>query len=180
MIFTVGLESNAASWLYYINPVFRFLDFLLGMMIYEIYCSVEKKISANFATFLECISCLCLIIFIYGAVKYNISLMYRWDIYYLAPLSFLLFSFSLDKGFLSKVIGNPFFVWLGNISMAFYLFHQIVLVSLGKYYQYKIVNCKVAFMVGLLGFIITVCFSWMVTQLIEKVKEGFVGNRTSI
>ena len=42
------------------------------------------------------------------------------------PISLIIFSFSFNKGYISKLISNSFFVFLGSLTFEAYLLHEVV------------------------------------------------------
>ena len=52
----------------------------------------------------------------------------RYDLYYVIPWGFVIFSFAFEKGFLAKKLSSNMLVFLGEISFSFYMFHLIVII----------------------------------------------------
>ena len=94
IIIKFNITEELGTWFYYVNPVFRFIDFFSGVLLYEIYLRIQQYITRKKATILEFISILMLFIFMYNGIS-KIPLIYRWDIYYIFPISFLILAFSI-------------------------------------------------------------------------------------
>ena len=57
----------------------------------------------------------------------------RYSCYYWIPIAFILISFSLQKGMVSRLLSNRLLVIGGEISYSFYLIHLFVLLSYAKW-----------------------------------------------
>lgn len=119
-------STDVNHWEYYINPLFRIFDFFLGIVLHDLYlkykdCEILKKKG----TLLE-VGAIVLFLIFY-AVRTNVSQDFRWSLYYWIPMASLIFVFGLQGGKISKFISKRIFIWLGEISFAFYMIHQIVI-----------------------------------------------------
>ena len=63
----------------------------------------------------------------------EIPRVYRYSCYYWIPIAFILISFSLQKGMVSRLLSNRLLVIGGEISYSFYLIHLFVLLSYAKW-----------------------------------------------
>ena len=63
----------------------------------------------------------------------EIPKVYRYSCYYWIPIAFILISFSLQKGMVSRLLSNRLLVIGGEISYSFYLIHLFVLLSYAKW-----------------------------------------------
>lgn len=114
------------EYLFYINPVFRLVDFGLGILIYNLFKKVsDKQVSFLQANVMEIGSMVLLTVFFHfhSEVPQN----YRFACYYWLPMCVLIFAFAFQKGIVSRIISYPFFIILGEISFSFYLLHQILI-----------------------------------------------------
>nr|WP_082081531.1 acyltransferase [Methylocucumis oryzae] len=117
--------------IFYINPFVRLVDFTIGMALFEVFARL-KKISfpgLGFATLLECLAILLFIVFFY--FHDDIPQVFRYSCYYWAPISIGILVFAFQAGKLSAFLSYPIFIFLGEISFGFYMFHQLVI----RYYQ---------------------------------------------
>lgn len=110
-----------AYW--YVNPLARFPDFLAGMLLFQVYEGCRsKKLSFTTASLLE-VGALCIFLLFYIASEDWVPKVYRYSCYYWIPVSLLLLIFSLQKGFISRILSNKYLVIGGEISYSFYLIH---------------------------------------------------------
>jgi peptidoglycan/LPS O-acetylase OafA/YrhL len=120
--------QNLVHRLFYINPFFRIADFIIGIMLYDIY---ERKPFANVlkskssATLIELLS-ICLFA-LFFAFHMLIPQGYRYSCYYWIPMIVLILVFSYQTGYISAFLSNRIFVLLGEISFGFYLIHQLAI-----------------------------------------------------
>lgn len=122
-------------FLIYIFPASRLIDFIVGILLYRSFYS-RWRLSSGYATLLQVSACLaCCSFFFYHN---SIQIYYRFDLYYLIPLSFLIVAFSYENGCLAKVIDKNILVFFGSASFAFYMIHQIVI----RYYLIAFRNNK--------------------------------------
>lgn len=113
---------NLTGYNGYLNPFYRLLDFLLGMMIAKIYLS--KKITIRNSSLSECI---CALLFL---VQYLILLMSEFPVlpgYFTIIFSIALFLFAEGKGIISNVLCKPFFQKIAYYSFPFYMIHELIL-----------------------------------------------------
>lgn len=111
--------------LFYVNPFFRVFDFIIGLILFEIYLNIKKQQRTINYDLLEVSSILLLLLFfIFHAW---VPLVMRYSIYYWIPMSLLIFIFSFQNGLISRFLSNKTLLFLGEISFGFYMFHQLVL-----------------------------------------------------
>jgi len=119
------IKGEISYWLFYINPVFRLVDFTMGLLLYEAYKKFNHTISSRIASFLEISFVTLMLVFI--AAHNQIGFTYRLSCYYWLPMCLVIFIFSFQKGILSKLLSKKAFIILGEISFAFYLVHMLVI-----------------------------------------------------
>lgn len=117
-----------SNWLFYINPITRFSEFLIGMILCEMHL---KKIcipsSTLLATILELTSFAILIAFCFIAARYNVSYAWKWQVWYIFPSAFLIYIFSASKGLLSKAISGKNCQLAGELAYPIFIIHQYLL-----------------------------------------------------
>lgn len=133
-------EENIRGY-WYVNPLARFPDFLVGMLLYQCYewCR-SKQLSFSAASLLE-VGAVGLFLFFYMASADLVPKVYRYSCYYWVPISLVLLVFSLQKGFFSRLLSHKYLVIGGEISYSFYLIHLWVLfayVWLAQIYDWHI------------------------------------------
>ena len=117
---------------WYVNPITRLPDSLAGMLLFQLYDRLKgKNITAYQGSIIEIASiALFLAFYLYAA---EIPKVYRYSCYYWLPVAFLLISFSLQKGIVSRLLSNRILVIGGEISYSFYLIHLFVLLSYAEW-----------------------------------------------
>lgn len=119
-------EDIKGYW--YVNPVTRFPDFIVGMLLFQLYERLkDKNITSLQGSIMEIASVILFLVFYLYA--FEIPKVYRYSCFYWLPVAAILISFSLQKGVLSRVLSNRFLVIGGEISYSFYLIHLFVLLS---------------------------------------------------
>lgn len=122
-------EQIKAYW--YVNPITRLPDFLVGVLLYQLYKSVRnKKISYSTGTLLEAGVIAFFLLFYLSAAF--IPKVYRYSCYYWLPISLLILIFALQKGGISRLLSNRFLVIGGEISYSFYLIHLFIILTYSK------------------------------------------------
>jgi len=152
--------------LIYISPFFRLIDFILGVLLFEIYVRlVNQKWSRLKATILE-FSAIALFVLFY--VNHQaIGQLYRYSVYYWLPMLTVILVFSLHKGWVSKLLSNKISVLLGEVSFSFYLIHQLTL----SYIKLAIGEDEIQHHIVLFissSFLITLLFSFVSFFYVER------------
>lgn len=129
-------ESKAHRFLY-ISPIFRLVDFIIGIFIFNIYIK-WGSIIRNRIKGLNVISMgiftimfLCLIIAIFPKVHIN----YMYAFLYIAPIGLLiLYSliFENNKGGILSIFKNMILLKMGEVSFSFYMIHILMIQFLNK------------------------------------------------
>jgi len=117
-------DSSFNYYLFYVNPLFRLIDFVIGVFIYSIWEKYSQKNSMSIlkATILE-ISTIGFFITMIWFSKY-IHPNFTYACYYWFPMSAIIYLFAIQqKGLVSKLLSNKILVLAGDVSYAFYLFH---------------------------------------------------------
>lgn len=124
-------ENNIKEY-WYVNPVTRLPDFLVGMALFRLYDRLKNKnISFSQGSFIEILSiALFLAFYLYAS---EVPKVYRYSCYYWLPVAFVLVSFSLQKGIVSRLLSNRILIIGGEISFSFYLIHLFVLLSYAEW-----------------------------------------------
>jgi peptidoglycan/LPS O-acetylase OafA/YrhL len=111
--------------LFYVNPFFRVFDFIVGILLFELYVKIRNTSNVLNYNALEFSSIALLVVFF--IFHSHLPLVVRYSIYYWLPMSFLILVFAFQKGVLSRLLSNRSLILLGEISFGFYMFHQLVL-----------------------------------------------------
>lgn len=156
-VIIIGSNTAIPNWLFYINPIFRLADFLMGMWLYDLY---KKRIfepeSEKGASGMELGSIVLFICSVIVAVTGDISWEWKAQIFYTLPVCFLIYSFSFDKGIISKILGCKLFQVLGTLAFPIYLNHQICLFLVKRYGYAYIIDSKHALAAGMAAMAISI------------------------
>jgi peptidoglycan/LPS O-acetylase OafA/YrhL len=127
-LLNVNPTSKNAQWLFYVNPSFRVLDFMAGMLVYEAYKEWGSKIklSVAAATIFEVGSFVALASAMTYAIGTGLNGMWRFDVFYLPVMVFMVFIFALGQGAISKALSNNFLMYLGEASFCLYMCHLLI------------------------------------------------------
>jgi len=168
----IFMPHNYTHQFFYINPLFRIVDFIIGIFLFLFYDRVIKhiKINKNASSFIELISIILIVLFVFALKTYPNIVLYA--IFYWIPLSILILSFVyseqiLERGFFSKLFSNKVFLYLGNISFSIFIIHQLVIRTLDYMSAYFKIETHNYF--GLIiAFILTMIASVFCYHYIEK------------
>lgn len=122
------VDIDFEKGIYYINPLVRSLDFLLGIILYNEYrrfSYILKNVNFTVGSFIEVGAFLVLLLFF--IFHEDVNRVFRYGIYYWLPMALIIVSFSIEKGFISKILNHKILIYLGEISFSFYMIHMIVI-----------------------------------------------------
>ena len=158
-------EENIKEY-WYVNPITRLPDFLVGMLLFQLYgCLKTKNITLLQGSIIEIVAiALFLAFYLYAA---EIPKVYRYSCYYWLPVAAVLISFSLQKGFVSRILSNRILIIGGEISYSFYLIHLFILLSYAKWQKESGFQMEWYFSVPLL-FCIIILLSLLSYYYFEK------------
>ena len=163
----INTNKLLQHWLYYINPVIRSCDFVIGILLFHIHQVIigRVRLTKLSSTVLEISSILVFAVFLYyhnlvpEVIKYSY---YTW-----LPLSLIILVFSFQKGYLSDILNNRLLIILGKSSFGIYLFHRVVI----KYFsicndKYLLIENGSAIVAITLT--LTILISYLSSEYIEK------------
>ena len=149
-ILVIGASSPIASWILYINPVFRLAEFLLGIWLCDLFRSgLFAPSSKKSATIMEGVAVLILLCSVGIAMSANLGWEWRWQIFYTIPSAMLIYVFSFSRGYLSSLLGCRFAHFLGELSLPIYLIHQILINLAKRLFLSQLVSCQAVMLVGI-------------------------------
>jgi peptidoglycan/LPS O-acetylase OafA/YrhL len=120
--------------LFYISPLVRILDFIIGIglfYIWEYMLSIksEEHKKKYLATIIEVLSICILVMMI--ALSKDIPQVYRYASYYWMPIAMIILCFALSGklggGIISRILSIKPLVIAGEISFGFYMFHSLII-----------------------------------------------------
>lgn len=172
LILNMQLNKNQDHYWLYISPFVRFSDFLLGIILFDLYEKIKVTYSKiNIPTFIfELGAILLFILFFVFHNKIDIS--YRYSIYYWLPMAAIILIFALShvaqkKSIITNFLSNKYMVLAGEISFSFYLLHVLEIQILN--YMKKILSFNIDLMLfSFIIFIVTLIASFIMYKYIEK------------
>lgn len=138
------LPDKYCHSLLYISPIFRLMDFLIGMMTFKYYIRLKgakiNNIIANWSYVRKSIieSAFIFILTIVILLVYYIQLRYSaafiW--WFVIPELILLFAlFDKSGGIITKFLNNQYLVQLGGFSFSFFMIHQLAINGLRQFFE---------------------------------------------
>ncbi len=163
---------------WYVNPITRYPDFLIGIATLETYNRVkEMHIGRLTATAIEICSILLFALFYIYAEE--IPKIYRYSFYYWLPIVAIILIFALQKGLLSEFLSNRVFILGGEISFSVYLIHLFIVNAIGVHLPH--IN---AWTGAGLALVATLAISYLSYQYYEKpmnrIVKKWLGYRKNI
>lgn len=167
--FAIVPDSHVHS-LIYINPLFRIVDFCLGIWLHSI-CTNEsaEKISARLMelsplkkTIIE--GGLVLLTLSFIVISQYIEKRYIYASFWWIPsmlFIYVLFIFDNNGGIISKILNRKWFVILGSISFVFYMLH-IQILTINNYLMENIISMNY-YLNGVLVLLVTIGLSYLLT-----------------
>jgi peptidoglycan/LPS O-acetylase OafA/YrhL len=124
-----GLEHPRAFWLWYVNPLFRVLDFLVGVALGHLFLGLREsrlaRINAKWATTFELAS-LGLIAASLAANSF-VPYLLRRSVYYTPCFGCVILVFAFQRGLISRLLSGNVLRVLGEVSFSFYMFHYLLI-----------------------------------------------------
>ena len=122
------IPSGYHKDVFYVNPLIRSFDFILGILLYDLFKNEKFKSyfsTVKKATLAELFTILTFLIFF---IFHNyFARGFRFSVYYWIPMCLIIYTFAQNKGYLSKLLSNNILVFLGEISFGFYMIHYLVI-----------------------------------------------------
>lgn len=121
------IPENLQNAIIYINPATRLMDFIIGIIVWEL-CNdlkivgksdnVKQRIPSSFVVILFVFT---VVLWYYIPVQYNLSILW-W------PATIVIIMFAVGNG--RKFLSNRYLIKFGDISFSFYLIHVLMIFSL--------------------------------------------------
>ena len=165
----IAVGDNFAFWFTYIFPGYRLLEFFLGGILGWLYLEFEQEnhVGKFSATVLEIYTVILFVVVI--LVFHKIEGVYDGLCYtaLFTPISLLLVAvFAGSKGLVMKLLNNPVFLWLGNLSTYTFLIHQVVI----RWLRDVLGNCYA----GAYEILLVTVFSFFITATVALLVQYFV------
>ena len=121
------IPSHLQKALFYISPLTRIADFILGVCLFHLCRLTQQKnriLGLRKSLIPSIAGILC---FLSISVDSHLPQSYTYSLSFWPAVSLLITAGYIDSGSLSLVLKNKIAVYLGKISFSFYLIHQLVL-----------------------------------------------------
>lgn len=126
-----GINDTFLDWSTYLFPIYRLGDFFIGCVLGYCYLFFNKdttKYNWNAVEFLSVIFVMVSLFFSkFEHLNSVTNVIMKTSIWYLPSSALLIFTFAINKGFISRFLTNRFTVYIGNISSYTFLIHQLTL-----------------------------------------------------
>ncbi|WP_395091736.1 acyltransferase family protein [Vaginella massiliensis] len=158
------VDIDFEKGIYYINPLVRSLDFLLGIILYNEYRRFSyalKNVNFTVGSLIE--ACAFLVLLLFFIFHQDVNRVFRYGIYYWLPMSLIIVTFSIEKGFISRILNHRWLIYLGEISFGFYMIHMVVI----KYGNLWLVNVNDFVKIGIY-FLVSLFLSFITFEYFEK------------
>lgn len=141
------LDINHITWLqgdrlppeffiFYIFPLFRLPDFIIGILAHRYMKKYIDKNSAPSITVSTMLQLFSLALLVFSITqRNNIGFPWRWDLFYIIPMAGVIMSCALENGLVSRLLSQKAFVFLGEISFSFYLLHVLLITLSDQWIQ---------------------------------------------
>lgn len=121
------IPSHLQKPLFYISPLTRIADFILGVCLFHL-CRLTQQKNRILGLRKSLIPTIAIILCVLSvSVDSHLPKSYTYSLSYWPAISLLITAGYIDTGSLSLVMKNKIAVYLGKISFSFYLLHQLVL-----------------------------------------------------
>ncbi len=167
-------EIKVNHWIFYINPVFRLLDFMVGMLVYRI--AFIKNSPCENTSFNEMLSVSFLILGAYAYSTLVFPEILRAQLLYLPIMAFIVYAFSKGTGILSRLLKGKLLILLGEASFSLYLIHNPI-ISLANAIFLKTPLQIPVFIYSIVLTIICIIASVMTYLFIEKPIHNYLKRR---
>lgn len=110
-----------------VSPFYWIFYYFIGLITGLIFKNIKNcvNVSSNSFSFLEILMVIVTVIVYFIGMNLELNKEYI-KIIYLTNFIFLIIIFAYDKGIISKILSWPLNIYLGNVSMEFYLIHYLV------------------------------------------------------
>lgn len=153
---------NQEYWLY-VFPVSRIPEFASGMLVGMIFCDCSQdksfnKINTGMANIIELLV-LIMVVYAIGFTNFPYWLSRHWI--WIVPNCMIVFVFSMEKGFISRILGCRLLKYFGDISFELFILHTVIIK-----YIYKTINCNEISSLGKGGVLI---FSFILVFIVANI-----------
>ncbi len=169
------IPQDKIHYIVYICPLTRLIDFIIGMLLWQLYISIESSVFVkqitdmhiSFRTLIEIIPLLILGIAI--CIYPYIAECYSPCAWWWMPMAILILTltvFNKSGGGISILLNNRFLLIFGNISFSFYMLHQIIINVSITVFSHLNLSINI-YLIMSITFIISLITSLLVYRYIE-------------
>lgn len=182
----VGMQftpPDMAKGIWYVNPLARFPDFILGMMVYLHYREGQASGTHSYRhdTLFEL--CTILLFVTFYTTSPHIPQIYRYSCYYWLPIAGVIYVFARQGGMISQWLSNRWLILGGEVSFGFYLIHHLLFrlyVEANRHLHLNISPSIVVLLILLLALLLSVLsfylFERPMNKLIKRIALFFRKN----
>lgn len=161
-MYFVGLGTKLSSWLFYVSPFTRLMEFVIGMALCDILRQHRPALADRgklFGTCMEAGAVALLAFAMYLGAVLDISWIWKWQMLYIIPCALLISVFFFQAGRISDLLSSRLFVFLGNISLCLYLCHQEVFHFLMQQFGGRCTSMQDGLLLGGAGIAVSLALS---------------------
>lgn len=157
--------------LFYGSPYIRIFDFVLGILLCDVFVSVKIKLSRSVWTLIELVTTLVFLFWWFeaGVIQSSATSVISVSISIFVALS-LIFVFAHDSGMISQCMSLDSMLWLGNISMYLFIFHYPLIFLTANLSKHLFDNSP---WIVVSNVILTMLLSFMMSLLAKRYPNPF-------
>lgn len=172
-----NLPAATYTSLIYVNPLFRILDFIIGMALWDIFSSrkatgLKLKIDGLNRGILTAVELLILIVLGAGYMFYpEIAERYSLASYWWIPISLMILLFSANDrrgGIFTRLLHSKIAIYFGELSFAFYMLHGLFITAYVRIADKWGLLPPDSISVALILFLVTLLFSIFTEKIIGR------------
>ena len=175
LLLNTFLPPEKVHYWIYISPFTRVFDFILGIVLFDVYRYLKKtKVAINLSVYSYVEIGVFAVLMIFFLSKDYFPISYRYSTYYWIPMFLLILAASGPLTFgekrltlMQKFLSHRWLVYLGEISFGFYLIHYLVISYVLKYQHLFIIQLDGIALTAIM-FFITLITSIFAFEIIEK------------
>lgn len=169
-------EIVSGHWLFYVNPLFRICDFIIGILLCRLFLHSEFSPGKKLGTVMEISSLLFVALTMYISTNYISDMNIRYDFLFIPCMAFLVMAFSFNSGVLSNLLSNKLLILLREASFSFYMLHWMVIAKLTEVMNPSANNVRELFFYIIVAFCISLFSSIIIFKCYEKPINTFIRN----
>lgn len=170
----IPIGDTFAKWATYICPFYRILDFSLGVMLGWLFLHRQEQAQNNkiMAHLLEVLALAAFILqeYAYLPIKEN-YMGIGYNVYFTISTLLIVWVFAVNDGFITKILNNKLFIWIGNLSGYLFLIHQVVIRGLKMYTGKSLQGNVYLLYIIVATFVISVIGAYIYIYLDKTVKK---------